>query len=120
MANILDGLTPVRVLPKKIDAECYNRIRVRLLRGMAPLRVALPDHRGLDVILTDAAWLCVDSTRNDQPILSWSQFEIAERTALHEPVACQLSLYHIHAGLIMGSALEALATADRTVTARQT
>ncbi len=112
MADILDGLTPIRVLPKTIDAACYNRIRVALLRRKTPLRVAVAGHHGLEVILTDAAWLCVDATRDDQPILAWSRFDTAGRSALHEPVVCRLSLYHMHAGLIMGSALEALAGAE--------
>ncbi len=110
--DILDGLTPIRVLPKKIDAACYNRIRVALLRSRLPLRLAVPGHRGLEAILTDTAWLCVDAARDDQPILAWSHFASAGRSALHEAVACRLSLYHIHAGLIMGTALEALAWGD--------
>ncbi len=109
MTDILAGLTPIRVLPKQIDAACYNCIRVALLRNRKPLRVIVPCHRGLEIILTDSAWLGVDTTAEDRPLLSWSRFEVAGRTALHEPIACQLSLYHMHAGLIMGSALEALA-----------
>lgn len=108
MADILEGLTPLRRLPKTIDAQCYNRIRVRLLRGTTPLRLRIPDHRGLEMIVTENAWLCVDATQGDQPIAAWSEFETAGRAALHQPVACRLSLYHIHAGLVMGSALQAL------------
>lgn len=109
MVDILDGLIPLRVLPKNIDAACYNHIRVLLLRSKIPLRVDVPRHRGLEAILTDKVWLCIDATRDDQPILAWSDFEVAGRTALHEPVACRLNLYHIHAGLVMGSVLDALA-----------
>lgn len=118
MVDILEGLTPIRVLPKQMDAACYNRIRVALLRGRTPLRVAVPHHRGLEVIFTDKAWLCVDSTWEDQPILSWSQFDISGRHGLHEPVNCRLSLYHMHAGLVMGSALEALAGGEWQVIKR--
>jgi hypothetical protein len=36
---------------------------------------------------------------------------MAERQGLHEPVQCELCFYHMHAGLIMGSALEQLSQA---------
>lgn len=109
MADLLAGLTPIRVPPKRIDAACYNRIRLGLLRHGAPLRVRVPGHQGLEIILTDGAWLGLDAYRDDLPIISWSEFEIRARTGLHEPVMCRLCFYHIHAGLIMGSALESLA-----------
>ncbi|MFP4615692.1 MAG: hypothetical protein ACLFRB_07425 [Thiohalorhabdus sp.] len=110
MSEILEGLKPLRVRPKRIDAECYNRIRVRLMRTRRlPVRVAVPGHPGLEMILTDDAWLGVDAHRNDLPIIAWSRFEAKARTGLREPVPCRLSLYHTHAGLIMGSVLEALA-----------
>ncbi|MFA9462597.1 hypothetical protein [Thiohalorhabdus methylotrophus] len=113
MSDLLDGLTPLRVLPKRIDADCYNRIRVRLLRSRRlPIRVTIPDHRGLEMILTHRAWLCLDAYRDDLPIISWSEFETKARTGLDEPVMCRLCLYHIHAGMIMGSALEALADCE--------
>ncbi|KPV39765.1 hypothetical protein AN478_10390 [Thiohalorhabdus denitrificans] len=107
---MLEGLTPLRVRPKRIDAECYNRIRVRLMRSRRlPVRVNVPDHPGLEMIFTDDAWLGVDAARHDLPIISWSEFEAKARTGLHEPVRCRMGLYHTHAGLIMGSVLEALA-----------
>lgn len=60
------------------------------------------------MILEDRFWLCVDSLHNDQPILGWHQFETAGRRALHGPVRCQLCFYHVQAGLVMGSVLDAL------------
>ncbi|MGC1951704.1 MAG: hypothetical protein WA970_03855, partial [Gammaproteobacteria bacterium] len=56
-------------LPKTIEAACYNRVRLSLARSGSPLRIALPGHRGLEMILEDRFWLCVDSLRNDQPVL---------------------------------------------------
>ncbi len=106
-------LSPLRTWPKVVDATCYNRVRLALRRIANPLRVTLPAHRGLEMILDDRVWLCVDALRDDQPILAWHQF--AGRDGLHEPVACRLHVYHIHGGLVMGTALEALAIslADR-------
>ena len=118
MTDILDGLTPLRVLPKRIDGDCYNRIRVGLLRHGAPLRVRVPGHQGLEIILTDNAWLGLDAPRGDLPVLAWSRFQVTRRRALSDPVDCRLSIYHIHGGLVMGSALELLAEGEWQVVGR--
>lgn len=103
----------LRTYPKQIEAACYNHARLALLRFGSPLRVGLPRHRGLEVILEDDLWLCVDATREDAPVLAWFDFATRGRAALHAPVPCQLELYHVHAGLVMGTALEALDEALR-------
>lgn len=103
------GIRPLRIMPKIIEAACYNQVRLALLRLGKPLRVELPEHRGLEIILESDHWLCVDSTRDDQPVMVWLDFDTRKHNnALHEPVPCQLRLYHMHAGLVMGSALDAL------------
>jgi len=99
---------PLRIFPKKIEAACYNRGRLALLRYGSPLRVTLSLHRGLEVILNNEVWLCVDSLANDQPILAWREFKIHARDNLYKPVSCKLCLYHNCAGLIMGSVLDDL------------
>lgn len=99
---------PLRIYPKQIDACCYNRGRLALLRLGCPLRVPLLQHRGLEVILDKAAWLCVDSTAGDQPVMAWRKFQVSGRNNLHQPIACELWLYHSCAGLVMGSALDDL------------
>jgi len=101
--------SPLRIMPKNIEAVCYNHARLAMLRLGKPLRVELPDHRGLEIILDKESWLCVDSNQDDQPIMMWCEFDTSEHnSALHEDVPCLLHLYHTQAGLIMGSALEAL------------
>ena len=102
---------PWRIFPKTIEAGCYNRVRLALQRIARPLRIALPDHRGLDAILDDSNWLIVDSLAGDMPILMWCDFQTHDRDNLHKPIACLIKLYHSHAGLIMGTALEALDSA---------
>ncbi len=102
---MLNGLTPLRKLPKQIDAVCYNRVRLALLRSRLPLRVALAQHRGLEIILTDTVWLAVDSLAEDQPVLAWCDFQVHGRDNLHYPIQCNLWLYHHCDGLIMGTAL---------------
>ncbi len=99
-------IPPWRIFHKQIEAACYNRVRLALLRIENPLRIALTRHRGLDVILYDDSWLCVDSFAEDQWVMAWRDFQIHARDNLYEPIACNLCLYHHCAGLIMGSALD--------------
>jgi hypothetical protein len=115
MRPVSDDPQPLRVMPKAIPATCYNRVRLALIRLGKPLRFGLPRHRGLEMVLTDEAWCCVDSLSEDQLILAWRAFASGGRDNLTEPVACELFLYHHCAGLVMGSALTAM---EETLDAR--
>lgn len=109
MDNTSDKPEPIRIMPKTIEASCYNHVRLALSRIENPHRVSLPDHRNLEMILDDAVWLCVDSARNDMPVMAWMDFDTREHNeALHARVPCKLHLYHTHAGLVMGSVLDSL------------
>lgn len=99
---------PLRTMPKQVPATCYNRVRLALLRIGKPLRIALTRHRGLEIVLADDTWRCVDSLAGDQLILAWHRFASVGRDNLVEPVACELVLYHHCAGLVMGTALNDL------------
>ncbi|MBT9611832.1 MAG: hypothetical protein IV108_01030 [Burkholderiales bacterium] len=103
-----NDIPPWRIFPKQIEAACYNRVRLALLRIENPLRIALARHRGLEVILHDDHWLCVDSFAEDQWVMAWREFQIHARDNLVEPIACNLWLYHHCASLITGSALDDL------------
>ena len=106
MAQDPIGREPLRILPKVIEASCFNHVRLALNRFGKPLRFPLPGHRGLEMILDDHLWLCVDSVQGDMPVLAFNAFNTTERDGLHQAVRCELRLYHIHAGLIMSTALE--------------
>ena len=109
VSHSIDNIQPLRIMPKTIEATCYNQVRLALLRLGNPLRVSLPDHLGLVITLHNNCWVCVDSFHDDQLIMAWRDFDTRKHNAaLHEPVSCQLRLYHMQAGLIMGSALDAL------------
>lgn len=101
-------LTPLRCLPKTLEAAVFNRIRVAQLRFGKSLRIALTRRAGLEVMFFEDGWLCVDADAEDQPILAWRDFEIHERDNLHLPVKCVLCIYHHCGGLIMGDALDDL------------
>jgi hypothetical protein len=107
----LDEYPPLRIMHKRIAAAEYNRIRLGLLHERLPWRVPIKGMRCLLGILDEKAWICVDECQNDLPILAWTNFQTAQRTALDAPMECELRLYHMHAGLVMGTALEALAEA---------
>lgn len=100
-----DDLPPLRVMSKEIPAPCYNRVRLALIRFGKPLRIPLPRHRGLEIVLGDDVWRCVDSCAEDQLIMVWRAFARHGRDNLVQPVACELFLYHHCAGLVMGTAL---------------
>ena len=106
MALRLGELVPLRTLPKTLDAACYNRVRLALLRLDNPLRIELSRLR-VEVLLDDTTWLCYRPYESDLPLLAWTAFQTKNR-ALHEPVPCKLHLYHFHAGLLMGVTLDNL------------
>jgi hypothetical protein len=96
----------LKVMDSVVAAKHYNRVRLALVRLENPLRFPLPHLRGLDMLLTDEEWVCVDRTLNDLPVLAWTDFQVAGRNALHAPVSCRLRFYHAYAGLIVGTLLQ--------------
>ncbi|MEJ2107865.1 MAG: hypothetical protein P8X48_11180 [Acidiferrobacteraceae bacterium] len=108
MAHWLDSWPALRVLEKRIPADLYNSIRVGLLRHHLPWSLPVGNIRCLEAILDEESWVCVDASNKNVPILAWTNFRNV-RDSLSEPVVCELRLYHMHAGLLMGNALDALA-----------
>lgn len=102
-------MDPLKVMRKAVPAEVYNQIRLAMLRGTLPLRVDLTKHRGLYFIIAAHEWLAFDELAFDQTVLAWREFEVEDRDNLVEPVFCELSLYHSHSGLVMGSVLDEVA-----------
>ncbi|WP_297361112.1 hypothetical protein [Acidiferrobacter sp.] len=97
---------PIRILPKMIDAACYNRVSLALTRLGEPLDVEIAPLRMI-VCVKRRLWVA-RSLVNDIPLMAWVSFRIGTR-GLHEPVPCQVHLYHFHAGLLMGEAPQRLA-----------
>lgn len=108
---------PIRTLSKTIDASCYNRIALALARLGDPLEAELPALR-MTIRVERRLWLG-RSLINDVPLMAWLNFQVAGR-GLHEPVLCQLHLYHFHAGLLVGQApLSLAACLQERLTQRQ-
>jgi hypothetical protein len=108
MKSRLPELPVLRAMPAQVQAVHYNRVRLALLRVACPLRLELPHLRGMDLLLGEDGWICVDRTLNDLPVLAWTDFEARARAALHTPVRCRLRFYHAHASLIIRTILEDL------------
>ncbi|NOY71100.1 MAG: hypothetical protein GXP14_01780 [Gammaproteobacteria bacterium] len=111
----LEDVPVIKISPVSIAAGNYNRIRLALLRLDNPLRIPLPELRGMDLIVDEEAWVCVDRTLYDLPVLAWTAFKNQGRSALHLPINCQLNYYHIHANVI---AETVLTTTDRVLQER--
>lgn len=106
---MMSGRRPVmRALPKTIAARDYNRVRLALLRLGCPLRIPLPGLDHTDMLLDRDEWLCIDRRHGQQPLMAWTDFQAAERAALHAPIRCTVELYHSHAGVLLGTALKSL------------
>ena len=86
----------------------YNLVHIALKRLENPLRLELPRLRTLDLILENDAWIVVDRSLNDIPVVAWIDFNVAHRETLHEPVACERRTYHTHALLIVDKVIEAM------------
>lgn len=120
MNSRLRELPALKVMDSVVVAKHYNRVRLALTRLEDPLRFPLPHLRGLDMVLTQDEWVCVDRTLNDLPVLAWTDFQRQSRTALHAPIPCRLRFYHAYAGLIVGTLLQDVAVilAERLIRAR--
>jgi hypothetical protein len=100
-------MAPIRVLPKQVPAPCWNAVRLALRRLGEPLRLDLPVLKTVACVLARDSWRLIDFSDRETLLLEWTRFDAQER-GLHEPVACELRVFHVHAGLIMGEALEAI------------
>jgi hypothetical protein len=93
-----------------VAARHYNLWRLASRRVGLPLRLALPGLKGLELVLTEGAWICVDPQLNDMPIIAWTGFQAAGRDTLHGPVACELKYFHFGASMVRAKVLDLMQT----------
>jgi hypothetical protein len=115
MKSRIDEVPKLNTRSDTVDGRSYNQVLLALRRLKGPLRLTLPGLRGMDLLLDREAWVCVDRTLYDLPVLAWTDFEPASRRAIHEVVPCLLHYYHVNAELIAESVL---ATAAREIQKR--
>ncbi len=107
----LEAYEALRVYRKQVPATCWNAVRLALRRGGRPLRLDLPGLRGVECELDGTVWIVWAPRYGAVPFMAWTAFE--RHRTLHLPVACELRVYHLQAGLLMGPALEAVERAAR-------
>jgi len=98
----------------KVDAIYYNHVQTALKRlrdnqqADTQIRLAIPELKHLDLILQKDAWIIVDRVLNDFPIAAWTHFQTDHRDSLHEPILCEIHLFHYAASMILKRTLEAM------------
>jgi len=98
----------------KVDALYYNHVQTALKRlsdhhtGANEIRLTIPKLKHLDLVLQKDAWIIVDRVLNDFPIAAWTNFQAGHRDSLHEPILCEIRLFHYAASMILKRTLEAM------------
>lgn len=108
MKSKLDDLPTFETRQVTVKALHYNLVQVALKRLGSPLRFSLPKLRTLDLHLEKEAWIVVDRSLNDIPVMAWVDFDITARSNLHEDIDCTLKIYHSHASIIIKKTMEAM------------
>ena len=108
MRSRLDDLPAFDIRDSQLRAQDFNLVHIALKRLGMPLRIELPRLRTLDFVFEKDAWIIVDRSLNDIPIVAWLDFQESHRSTLHEPILCQRRTYHTHATIIIDKAFEAM------------
>lgn len=108
MSSILEGLPVYQHISGTMSAEHYNSVQLALKRIAHTIRLEIPKLRTLDLILEKEAWIVVDRSINDFPIIAWTNFDVSNRNNLNQPIACDILMYHQHAPIIVEKVMEAM------------
>jgi len=108
MKSKLEDLPTFETRQTTVEAIHYNLVQVALKRLGSPLRFTLPKLRTLDLHLEHEAWIVVDRSLNDIPVMAWVDFDTKGRASLHEDIPCTLKIYHSHAGILIKKVMEAM------------
>ena len=93
---------------RKVDARYYNHVQTALKKLGPEIRIRLTGLKHLDLIIQKDAWIVVDRVLNDVPVVAWMDFQVHHRESLHEPIACEIRIWHALAGMIMTRTLAAM------------
>jgi hypothetical protein len=94
--------------PGTIDANYFNQAQTALKRIKEQIRFKVPTLNHLDLIVQEDAWIVVDRVLNDVPVVCWTDFQVEGRDSLHEPVPCEIRIYHFAARMILKTTLDAM------------
>lgn len=108
MSPLLDGIPVYERKSATMSAEHYNTVQLALKRLSKTIRFSLPKLRTLDLLLDKNAWIVVDHSLNDIPVIAWTDFDTSERSDLNKPIPCVVLMYHQHAPIIIEKVMEAM------------
>lgn len=94
--------------PGNVDANYFNQAQTALKRVGQQIRFKIPTLNHLDLIVQQDAWIIVDRVLNDIPVVAWTDFQTEGRNNLHEPIACEIRLYHFAARMVLKTTLDAM------------
>ncbi len=94
--------------PGKVEAHYLNVARIALKRIGEQIRFRIPTLNHLDLIVQEDAWIVVDRVLHDMPVACWTDFKTEGRDNLHEPVSCEVRIYHFVARAILKTTLDAM------------
>lgn len=92
----------------KVEANHYNHVQTAIKRIGPELRFRIPKLKHLDLILQKDAWVVVDRALSDYPILCWTDFKTQHRDNLHEPIICEIRIFHFAATMILKKTINAM------------
>ena len=95
-------------LASTVPARYYNRVQTGLKKLGPEIRLRVPELKHLDLILQKDAWIVVDRALNDMPVVAWMHFDAVQRGSLHEPIACEVRIWHALASMITARTLRAM------------
>lgn len=91
-----------------IDARVFNQVSALLRRRSSDMRIPLTGFHDLELILQKDAWIVVEKSLNDTPVIAWVDFEVGYRRDLYLPLPCRVKLYHVNAGRLAKQILRQL------------
>lgn len=100
-------ISPLQTLRKKLEARCYNDVRLAFRRVGNPLVLYPEELPTMELILEPRSWLCLDARNSGMPVLEWTGFRDRGR-GLHQAVPCLLHCYHPHATMLISKVLHSL------------
>jgi hypothetical protein len=93
---------------RTVDARYYNHVQTALKKLGPEIRIRLTGLKHLDLIIQKDAWIVVDRVLNDVPVVAWTNFQVQHRESLHEPIVCEIRIWHALAGMILTRTLQAM------------
>ena len=94
--------------PGSVDAHYFNQAQTALKRIGHQIRFKIPTLNHLDLIVQEHDWVVVDRVLNDIPVVAWTDFQVEGRDNLHEPISCEVRLYHFAARMVLKTTLDAM------------